>query len=339
MKSIAKYLRTALVSSMVLFSCLSLTACTPDLTDYRAKKLEELQAYADAMMQENQYGIAGLQTIERAVIDCKNSVESARRKKGIDAAISQAKSVIDSVEMNIGAMNGAYFEATDGGYFAIINNNVMTLSEVVAPSQAGAENIVSDTYEFSFVEGVYIGVNIRSRIDFSFQNLKKEMIVYKEAGANVKEIRLVKNAEITLADDSEVTLAAPQNVEIIETDFIVHPKDINLMWYPSHIGGKPEPASRILYSMGVLGAGISVKGAGQEVFDLVQIHDFIPEPYSGFNILLSRLNLPQGAYAVEVAYMGGLFLSENQIKISESSAPILLNITVDEHANYTITKI
>lgn len=330
MKSIAKYLRTALISSMVLFSCLSLTACTPDLTDYRAKKLEELQAYADAMTQENQYSPTGLQTIERAVIDCKNSVESARRKKGIDTAISQAKSVIDSVEMSIGAMNGAYFEATDGGYFAIINNNVMTLSEVVAPSQSGAENIVSDTYEFSFVEGVYVGANIRSRIDFSFQNLKKEMIVYKEAGANVKEIRLVKNAEITLADDSEVTLAAPQNVEISDT---------NLDWDLTHMGGRPVPASRILYSMGILGAEVSVKREGQETFGLVWLTDFIPEPYCGFSIPLSKMKLLQGEYVAEVAYSGGLFLSENQIKVIERSAPILLNIVVDEHANYTITKI
>lgn len=75
-----------------------LTGCDSiNLSDYKATKITELQAYADAKGVNN-YKAENWLILQQAVTEGKQAVESATTKPHVDTAVETAKTAIDAVE-------------------------------------------------------------------------------------------------------------------------------------------------------------------------------------------------------------------------------------------------
>ncbi len=321
-----------IVMVVFLLGVFGLTACNNDTLDvYKTAGKADIETYAqerkDNYCEDNWTVVCGI------VETGKQEVGEAKSKEGVDAAISEAKTAINAVEerevVSELVKNGAYFAVGNNGNYAIVKGNSITISNTIAPSQINAVNIVSDTFDFALVDGSYIGKNVRKSI--SFKVLGDELrIQVAWHGANAIKTIFKKNDAIAVSSENPIQLNAPQDISINSTRLRLRPEDFL---------GKPEAASILLNGMGILGVGVEIKQSGKDDFEVMVIRDFYSEPDCFFDVYFPDLSLTQGLNIVRVRYLGGLFLQNDEIKVSENSVPIYFSITVDAEGKFITERI
>lgn len=224
--------------------------------------------------------------------------------------------------------DGAYIATDNSGDCAIVKNNVITIN--IPASQASASSIICDTFEFTLTNGSYAGKNIRKYV--SFKLIGDELTVKGAWPGKItdKETIFKKNSNIEFSSEDPLILNAPQDISI---------NDAGLTWRFKELESKIEPVADLLYGSGILGAGIEVKKEGKDTFELVNIIDFYPNPYCKFDIHLPGLNLPQGTNIVKVMHLGGLFLQDDKISLSENSEAVYFRVTVNISGEFITEKI
>lgn len=112
-----------------------------------------------------------------------------------------------------------------------------------------------------------------------------------------------------------------------------------MRWQFENLIGTGQAVGNLLRSSGILGAGVEVKYADKQDFELEKVRDFYIEPDCFFYLYFPDLNLLLGENIVKIIHLGGAFIKDNKIYKSENSESISFSITVDSYGNFTTVKI
>lgn len=221
------------------------------------------------------------------------------------------------------AQSGAFFATGNGKEYAVVYENSLTIF-------FGYERC--DTFEFVRDGDSYVGENIRIKAIIKFINNELFIDLTSMNGNSVpnKKLILIRNDSIEESNAESVQITAPKKVEISAHD---------LRWRFEDLMGKGELIGSLIRSNGILGAEVEVKLAGEETFELLQLRDFYTEPDCFFYVYLLDLNLAIGENIVRVMHLGGPFLRDNKIYISENSSYISFSVTVDAQGIITVKEI
>lgn len=221
------------------------------------------------------------------------------------------------------AQSGAFFATGNRKEYAVVYENSLSIF-------FGYERC--DTFQFVREGDYYIGENIRIKANIKFINNELSINITGMNGYSVpnKELILYRNDSIKTSNVESVQITAPEKVEINTHD---------LRWQFEDLMGEGELVGSLLRSNGILGAQVEVKLAGEETFELLQLRDFYTEPDCFFYVYLPDLNLALGENIVRVMHLGGPFLRDNKIYISEDSSYISFSVMVNAQGIITVNEI
>lgn len=221
------------------------------------------------------------------------------------------------------AQSGAYYSKRSATEYAVVYDD--TLSVFYSYERC-------DVFQFAKSEDVYTGENPRAKATIKF--LGDELIISiadkKKYPEPSKKLHLKRNPDIGLSQTSLVEIEPPKDVEINSHD---------LTWTFENLKGTGQAVGDSLRNIGILGAGVEVKYADKQDFELIKVRDFYTEPDCFFYIYFPDLNLLPGENNVKIMHVGGAFIQDNKIYKSENSEAISFSITVDLQGNFTAVKI
>jgi len=224
------------------------------------------------------------------------------------------------------AQNGAYF-ATGNEEYAVVVDNLITISKNIPASSAGAATIVSDVFEFSLDGDSYVGENARKTISFKFSDNKLTAKIALH-GMGAKKVTFKKNITIELSEEVPTQLDASN----ISTD------GSGISWSFTELKNGNE-ISYDPYRIGVLGGVVEIKRTDSDVFDAIAIRDFIPAPAWFFYVHFPDLKLIQGTSIIRVSHIGGPYLQNEKIHLSINSEPVYFRVTLEVYGNFIVEKI
>jgi len=221
------------------------------------------------------------------------------------------------------AQSGAYFAVGKGNEFAVVYEDKLTL-------RWDFGNNRYDVFRFSRDGDSYLGENVRAKVSVKFAGDNLTIILTSTSGYTVKnkKIKLKLSGSIGLSEEAPIQLDGP-NIPADSTGIAWKVEELI-----DGLGAVPL-GSNALYSSGILGAGIEIKCAGEEDFDLQNIRNYIPEPACFFYVHFPDLHLTQGTYAMRIMHLGGPFVQNEKVRLSLNSEAIYFNVTVDAEGNVT----